>query len=442
MSGVITPSYPIGSTLNGPGLTVENLLSVEEFRENIQYQPYHFWGLSGQLAPTSNCNTLVPEYSYQMADIVGRRSVQESIQKAEENLKPWLGYYPAPRYVEENIAFPKFPKADISRLGYAGIDDRWISVNVENKYVQAVGVEAISMILENQAVVYSDMNGDGLNDTFTVTVPLPTGITDYSQVCLYFSSTERFTGSGYEERWRVRPLRYRVSGLNLIMTGPSWLLVKPVKYETMTMPSIDASLAANFATTLDVCSRQPSQEGQTLSNGAAVLIWESPPYPQINYNVVFPGSDPAGLAWSLARATIKDPVNGVVGIGEALYNTTTGAWESVPWYSSIYKFRPPDRVILRYLAGYPTDSMGRMAHDMATCVTRLAAAELPNRICACDAANKELYQWQFDTSRSSGPETYGYISREDLNNPFGPRRGQLYAWKFIKARRVLTGYVP
>jgi len=174
------------------------------------------------------------------------------------------------------------------------------------------------------------------------------------------------------------------------------------------------------------------------------LIWETPPYPQMNYNISFSTTDVAGYAWAVARCNLRDALNGTIGIGEAIFNTTTNAWESIQWWASIYKYKPPDRVIINYLAGFPLDHNGEVSHDYATAITRLAAAELRSPICACESANRELQRWQFDLARSqgAGDEVYGFISREDLGNPFGTRRGQVEAWKFVKGRRNLTGYVP
>jgi len=72
-------------------------------------------------------------------------------------------------------------------------------------------------------------------------------------------------------------------------------------------------------------------------------------------------------------------------------------------------------------------------------VARLAAAELSRPVCGCDAANRELYHWQFDLSQTArGDELFG-ISPENLNNPLGTRRGHVQAWKFIMDQQQLTG---
>jgi hypothetical protein len=80
-----------------------------------------------------------------------------------------------------------------------------------------------------------------------------------------------------------------------------------------------------------------------------------------------------------------------------------------------------------------------MKRQWQTLIARWACAELASRICACDEANKELHQWQFDLSLVDGKNDEKYqMSSRDLDNPFGTRRGQVYAWKFLQRLRLQT----
>jgi hypothetical protein len=98
---------------------------------------------------------------------------------------------------------------------------------------------------------------------------------------------------------------------------------------------------------------------------------------------------------------------------------------------------------VRYLAGSPLASDGQMQEPFRTVVARLAAAELARPICGCDEASRELYRWQFDLARTSGAgdEAYGAISANDLDNPLGTRRGHVFAWRFIRQRQQLRGFL-
>jgi hypothetical protein len=111
-------------------------------------------------------------------------------------------------------------------------------------------------------------------------------------------------------------------------------------------------------------------------------------------------------------------------------------WYSINW--SVY--REPDRVLVRYLAGYPLDQNGNMDRKWRTIVARLAMAELGKRIAAAEVANRELWHWQYDLARAAGANDEQYaIGANDLENPFGTLRGQVYAWKQVKNLRLLNG---
>jgi hypothetical protein len=128
-----------------------------------------------------------------------------------------------------------------------------------------------------------------------------------------------------------------------------------------------------------------------------------------------------------------------VSLGVASYNTTTGIWTE----SSIPPCNPPDRAVIRTLAGYPLAANGQMDPFWQTVIARFAAAELARPICGCDDANRELYRWQFDLARTSGAgdEAYGAISQDDLNNPYGTRRGHVFAWRAVQSRQPWRGFL-
>lgn len=445
-SGQLTPIPIINPTGAAPGIAQWSLLALEEWRQIIGYHPYHFWQQVSELIPqTSNCLSVVRQYPYQNAQYVGRDSIRQAIQRAEVALANELRYSPVPHYREVTVPFPKFPKPDVQRLGYAGSDDHWISVQLPEGHIQAIGTEAVSVVQTNATVVYTDTNGDGVTDTFTVSIPLAnlTGVEDV-EIALYFNATDRFTGEGPSERWRIKPLTIRTSGVNKLISGPSWIMVRPILYEGFTLRDIDPNTPANFATSVDLYRHFTYSDGTEETTCEATLIWETPPYPQINYNINFNTTDPSGHAWAPARCTIRDKINGTVGFGESIYNSTTSEWEAVQWWASLYKFRVPDRVTIRYLAGYSSGINGEISPEYAVAVARLAAAELAGPICACDRANAELYRWQTDLARSAGggDESYAFLPREEMLNPFGTRRGQVEAWQFVKKKRIITGFVP
>lgn len=426
---------------------MSNLLPLETFRDIFGFHPAHFWGVAGtgDLAVTTNCDTLVRQYPWQNSDAASRSDIVRAIEIAEARLHDYLGYWPAPTYVTETHPWP----AGAAAWG------RWWNIQLDNGYVQAAGVETLTAIQANTAVVYSDSDGDGIDDLFTLG-PVATTVTDVTQIAVYISAADRFanaidsTDAG--PRWRVQPVQVTISGGNVTIRGPKWLCVKPIKYEGIAnvgANGLDPAMAANFVTTLDIYRRWTSPDGTTTETSQGVIEWETRPCHgwwcscdtcSSLSSTAFAGSpyDPAATARAVARVGIRDAEHGIVSLGEATYDSTTGVWSSLSWTVC----DTPDRASVRVLAGYPLSRDGQMDRTWQVIVARLAAAELARPICGCADANRELYRWQFDVARTgASDEVFGAISPEDLRNPLGTRRGHIYAWRAIQHPEQLRGFL-
>jgi hypothetical protein len=93
-------------------------------------------------------------------------------------------------------------------------------------------------------------------------------------------------------------------------------------------------------------------------------------------------------------------------------------------------------VTIRYKAGAEYQEIGEHnihSGDWQRSVAVLATARLVNRVCACDTANRRLWDWQFDRARAAGANDEQYmLSETDLANPFGTRAGEIYAWHKVR----------
>lgn len=423
-----------------------NLLPLETFRRLFGLDPLHFWGWGGATWPvTSPCAPILGQYSWQSADFAARSEVAEAIQTAEQRLADHLGYDVAPVYRSETRPFS--PSSD----GWG----RWWSVPLSSGYIQAAGVEARTLIATANAV-YSDADGDGVTDTFTATAP--TTVTDAGEIAVYVSAADRFDGAGFSadvgEHWRIAPVTARISGGVVTVTGPSWLCARPVLYEgfATTSTGLEPATVGNYVRTVDLYRRYTDENGTTATTSQAMIVWETRPCHGWhcccggcgNVSSAFSGSpfDPAATAVAVARVALRDAEHGVVGLAEAAYNAATGVWSAYNW--SLCDV--PDRATVRTLAGYPLGADHQMDPFWQLVVARLAAAELARPLAACGetgTANRELGRWQFDLARSSGAndEAYGAVSASDLDNPLGTRRGHVQAWRIIKQRQQLRGFL-
>lgn len=423
---------------------MKNLLSLDEFFRFLSYNPWHAFGVTadvGLAQVTSSCNEVIFQHAWQGVDAAGREDIEEAIIRAEQIFFDHARFWPAPKYVEKrNIQWPRYPDVRFDNWGFSGSDGRWLTVNVGESYIQKIGIETRTLIEAVRPVTYTDLDSDTLFETFTLTVV--TSVTDPAELAVYFSTADRWDGSAVGEKWRVRPLNIVISGGTATITGKRWLVVKPVLYEGVSPEDgIDALDNANFVTTLDVYRLYIDPTGITTATAQAELIYETSPWPYYACACDNPSNnyDPAALASATGRGGIRDSLLGEVSIGKSVYNATSGQW-GAPGCGGC---SIPDRVTLRYQAGYPLNAEYRMDDRVKRTVAKLAAAELPQRLCACDSANRAWYHWQFDLARTEGggDESYGAISPDDLNNPIGSKRGQVMAWReIVNGARVLVGF--
>jgi hypothetical protein len=202
-------------------------------------------------------------------------------------------------------------------------------------YVQAVGIEALDLITANSMIVYSDEDGDGIQETFTLTTA--TSITDPLQIAVYFSATERWDDTPVAAQWRIQPVRVSIAAGVATITGSRWLCVKPALYVgALNVKRIDSdglllTTASNFATTFDIYRRYTNGDGTTTQTSQAVLTWEAVPYPGWWFWGCCGGTgDPASIATAAARVGVRNAEQGIVFPGEATYDSTTQTWNGAP----------------------------------------------------------------------------------------------------------------
>lgn len=415
-------------------------LPLDSFRRILGYNPWHFWGFdTSSIRPmTSKCNGLVMEYAWQDADIIGRSDMRREIQRAEQRLKNLLGYRPGPEFVEVTLPYPRLQDARMNRLVPVDASNRRLAVYAGEGMIRAVGKMTRVVIDPAAAVTYDDLDGDGLDETFTISAATAL-VSDPSEVAIYVPAAERVDDLSISERWRITPINVTIAGGVVTITGKAWIMARPILYEgLLAQAGIDPTDANNFLDEVELYRLYADPDGTTTDDSQAVLIWESMPIPRcasaccgFSTPTV---SDPAAVGYAIARSGIRDARRGLLTPGESVWNTD-GTWSDISWDAC----REPDRVILRFYAGAYLDSLDGPTVQPGLnirfdeIITRLAIAGMTRRLCACEEANQEWYRWQFDLSRSAGVNDEQYsISPEDLNNPLGTRAGEVHAWKAIK----------
>lgn len=399
------------------------LLHLEQFREDIGYHPYHFWQQANLAANTlSGCNSLVKEYAWLQTDSAGRADLRRAIEFSEQTLADWLHYFPAPNYVEEEIY-----------LGCLQHDQRYayvspwrpLELRLRYGYVSKIGTGAW-VIRDNGThnFAYSDANGDSVKDLAKITFNLSDfTYSNLNDLRLAAHPDFILSNAPYSAGdWLLPPappIQDKVTPSIYYFQIPSWAAIRPSKYEGLqnfngfdpgsssidVKGALDPNLAANFQTYPNIVE----------------FVYSNPNKVTLVY-------DQEGTETSVTLgASISDKQNGFIKVTPPVECGNV-------WPCTCQAAPNSRRIKVNYLSGQEIKNWHLI-------ITRLALAEKQRRICACDAANKEVWRWSTDMARDGGiTEAQFKLSTEDLENPFGTNAGQIYAWKQVKNKRLIRAY--
>lgn len=384
-------------------------LALDTWRDLFGFDPCHFWGLAGPKAPvTSDCLTVVYEHTWQNGQAVGRADIRTAIAEAERKLGQALGYPLTPVYREVTLPWATAADSRLPRTSPANGQGRYRAVDLPDGMLLALGTEVLTPIT-TAAVAYTDIDGDGIPDTAVISATLSEALPAGAEIVCYHSAAQRYDGSGIGARWEIAPVRATVSGLTIQLTCPAQVLVRPVLYARRRpqLPDLDASDLSVYASTVDLVSRT------TDAAATGSVSWEQSPWPEGIDCAAGPGTQ------TFSAVEVRNAAQGRV--------APIFPWTGCGWWPG--RWREPDTITIRYRAGLALVE-GDMDPRWTLAAARLAAAELAAPICACEAANRSLAEWQFDLSRAAGKMDEQFqLSQRHLDCPWGTRRGHVYAWE-------------
>jgi hypothetical protein len=395
--------------------------------------PVHFNQSSGNTVfnLTNQCSDVWPQHSWQNADMVSREDLSRSILDAEEDIARELGFYPAPKWIAQEVhRIPRHHRRDIWKQG--GRNVRGARVSVTTRYGKFInsGQRGTTLVgtatVAGGTLVYSDADGDGVNDTATIT--LATALTDECEIKMYF------TGQAAAPEWEIRPARsVTIAGGNVVLVFDSWLLIDPDLWEVYPTPAgftaIDFETGGNFVTSVDVY-----REFNDFSQTSATFFWEPAPRTLIgNLCNQCGGSEcPAcSLTEQDGCAHPRDNEKGIVIPVPATYDADTGQWDQV----AFTECRDPDQVRLYYYAGdYSNRWLSGLTCDpldpyWAQPIAWMATARLERPFCSCGNVVALSRHLQQDLAFSG--EFSHQMDLTTLGNPFGTRRGEVLAWNKV-----------
>ncbi len=374
----------------------------------------------------SLCGQPTLQFAWQNNSRMGREDIARAISTAEGLIKSELGYAVLPEWTSEEVNRDEqswrpevFPWPQQAVRGMAR------TVTLQNGFFIGGGQRAVAVISAGAAIVYTDEDGDGYSETATVTAA--TTVTDVNQIAVFYRSVDNPDGAASED-WEIRPIKVSISGGIATIKFRRELAVIASLLLGLEPQPVDGTVNANFLTAVDVYQRytdpttsvryewRPTASSVGCSSGACTAC-----------------------AYSVQTGCLLsvDDRNAIVSYAPATYSA--GAWTAAGWSSC----RAPDRVVAWYRGGYRDQSRARPYYEMdrifEEAVAMLSVSLLDRPVCGCTnvASAFEAYRYDVAQSLSNGSgSTSWQISRSDLDNPFGTRRGAVLAWKLIERRAL------
>lgn len=395
-------------------------LPLATWAKILGVHPLHFEQVS--YTPTDRSQALCDQtwfqHSWQEGDRVSREEVAAAIAEAEEMMERQLGFHLLPVWDADEWHMAQrswqpelhiYTRGDIR--GYAtGARAKW-------GWFRSGGIEAKTLIDDAVAIVWSDTDNDGLDDTGTVSVTVTAG-QDECEVEAYYP------GHDGDAAYQIRPISVSISGITATITFKRELCVLESLQEALTVDPVEYADDGSFLTTVDVYRHynDPSQQ--------ATIMWS-----------------PSGTC----------AVCGNAGCDACQYSTQTAclhlrssreasfiAWSPATWDADEEAFTPtelsvlgrmPDILRYYYRSGWQSKRGCSTVMDpaWARAVAYLSVSLLDRPMCDCTTNVWEI--WHEDLAVLSGGEqskTYSFSARDvAANNPFGMRRGAIYAWQRV-----------
>lgn len=392
--------------------TQRTLLPLDQWAAILGISPWEFNGFEYPAPKSAQCQAVFYQFAWQ-ADHLNREEVAEAIAQAEEMIAAQLRYYPAPKYiVDEVISYPRPHQRD--QFGFAGTPrGEWKTVQTEWHQVISGGVFNRTPIgtISGGALVAKDEDSDGVFETFeaTLTDPAIATLIDPYELALYFVAADRH-GEGLDESWRLRPLTISIAGNTATFRGHRTLLANPEKAYGVTQNPLNPTISGNYVTSLD-CYRVFTDTSSTDALPyQGVAIWKNDPSCQQD------------CTFSLIPLCLGQHQNRQGTVFASFGDPCTWPFR-----------REPDRLQVNYVSGLPLVN-GQMEANMARAVAYLSCGLLAHEKCGCERSNRILERWQRPVLRFEDTTAKAQAFAPS-DNPFPMTAGGMYAWKFVRDKR-------
>jgi hypothetical protein len=412
-------------TINYYGdLREKSLLSLTRYAQIMGVDPIRFFGGYSSLKTGGACDDIWYEYSWQDGEKVSREEILVEILRAEQQIADFVGFWPAPRWTEEEEHQYLQYRLD----NYRQADGRALwnnkTVKLDYGYVHYGGSRATSLLSATKQDDI-DSTGDGYNDLAVWTIEDVDFTAD--QIHAYikpFASDDAENcrtdpeSVGADPVWEVRDIRVQHNSTTEIATIyiPRHQMFKPQLQRMINVSPIDADSAASFVDDL-VFYRVYNDPSEQVS-----FLWTSD---EACASIACAWDSQAGCL------QVSDSRLGRVILSPGTYDADEDTYTPAScWSQNI----DPHKALVSYYSGYigqGTRGTEKLDSRWSRLIAKLASSRIPRKFCYCENIQVRVDNWQHDTSKATTEKSF--ITSLDINNPFGTRVGE------IEVYRELTG---
>lgn len=385
----------------------QTLIPLDRAAEVIGIDPLHFNSIYTAQRPLEYaCDDVWYQYDWQNGGKYSRERLAYYLHQTERKVAYYLGYYPLPVWIEsEDHPLPEFYRPQVRSI--RNINGQPKSVTTQYGYVIECGIKAKTLIESGASIVYSDEDGDGWDETATVTVS--TTVTDKEEIHVYFPDK-----SG-QDSWEIRPVEIDLDtdAQTATLTFKRAYAVQPLLWEALPAPdgptiAVDGDDASNFITTVDVY-RVYNDSSQ-----------------QVVFNYEHDNSTSTGVG------IVRNPRLGIVAYSPATWDAETQTWTTITcnyW---------PNRLQLWYHAGQRNYEYDYPSREMDAELERLIvyyAVSISGELCGCYVSQAFIDELTEDLALINNARSYQVLGGM-LNNPLGTTRAAVNLWQYILHHRI------
>lgn len=395
-------------------------LSLERYAEIMGIHPLHFNGLyHPTLAQDIKCSNIWMQYDWQAGNRLSRESLARAIRDAELKIAQYGGYNLLSDWVSDERH--KTQRGAIPELFSRGHNIRGMRKSVATKrgYVWSGGVRAVTSLELNIVPQYSDLDGDGYDETATISFTNAT--VALCEVHIFYR------GKSGAASWEIKPITVTRSGNDVLVTCKRWQLVDFAQLEALNATGLNAT-AAIYVPSVDAYRVYNDPQTQLQ------MLWEEAACGDCGGS----GCTTCELAVQAGCLTVRDTRTGIVSYSPGTWNSSTSEFDS----AELSLGRDADRLRLWYYSGWRDESQTcpsvTLDPALELAIAYFATALVNREFCNCNNVKSFAEWWREDLALSNSQRSY-QNGPVQLNNPFGTQRGAVYAWNVINEEERLIG---